>query len=212
MLDNHRHLVWLGCVLLGFAACGSDDDPQVDGDAESTERGATERAARDARAEDSDQLPPLGEAAVEAWLETGAYEDWHCEADVHESRSPSPHGYNRICSNDAIAAMAQGSGDWPKGAAAVKELYASESATEPTGYAVYVKTEEESAGGANWYWYERLPPSGAAADEPGQLVADGMGDSGPAKTICVSCHAAAGADPMHTPSVGGRDQVYTPVD
>jgi cytochrome c553 len=30
-------------------------------------------------------------------------------------------------------------------------------------------------------------------------------------SICVSCHNAAGSDTAHTPSVGGRDQVYTAV-
>jgi hypothetical protein len=43
------------------------------------------------------------------------------------------------------------------------------------------------------------------------VVADGMGGSGPAKDICVGCHVAAGSDAAHTPSPGGRDQVYTPV-
>lgn len=207
MLDERVRRVWLGCVMSIVAACGGLDSKAAK-DTESIDP----RRSVDARAEESDQIPPLGAANVEAWLETGAYEDWHCEPDVHESRPPSPHGYNRICSNDAIADAASGSDEWPKGAAAVKELYASESAERPSGFAVYVKTEEDSADGANWYWYERLPPSGASADEPGQLVADGMGDSGPAKTICVSCHTAAGTDAAHTPSAGGRDQVYTPVD
>ncbi|HEU4536355.1 MAG TPA: hypothetical protein VFS00_19660, partial [Polyangiaceae bacterium] len=58
--------------------------------------------------------------------------------------------------------------------------------------------------GANWYWYERLP-------EPQGVVADGLGNAGGAKDICVSCHVAAGADAEHTPTPGGRDQVYTPV-
>ncbi|HKU38229.1 MAG TPA: cytochrome P460 family protein [Polyangiales bacterium] len=149
-------------------------------------------------------LPPQGARAVEAWLATGAYEDWTCEPEVHEARSPSPHGWNRICSNDAIASHARDKDAWPLGAAAVKELYASADAKQPKGYAVYVKTEADSADGAHWYWYERLTPDG----DP---VADGMGDEGTAKTICVACHAAAGSDDAHTPSPGGRDQVYTPV-
>jgi hypothetical protein len=147
---------------------------------------------------------PQGAAAVEAWLAKGEYEDWQCESEIHEARSPSPHGFNRICSNDLIASRATGRGDWPAGAAAVKELYASADAKEPVGYAFYVKTEADSAGGDNWYWYERLPQDG--------VVADGMGDKGSAKKICVGCHVAAGSDPAHTPSKGGRDQVYTPVE
>ena len=149
------------------------------------------------------QLPPEGGAAVEAWLTTGAYKQWHCESAVHAARLPSPHGFNRICSNDAIASNASGTTAWPAGSAAVKELYDSATATTPTGYAVYSKKQADSAGGANWYWYERLPVGG--------VVADGTGDSGPAMSICVGCHAAAGSDAAHTPSPGGRDEVYTPV-
>jgi hypothetical protein len=150
------------------------------------------------------QVPPEGASAVEAWLQTGDYKTWHCETAMHEARSPSPHGFNRICSNDAVTTNAAGTGAWPAGAAAVKELYASATATTPSGYAVYHKKQADSAGGANWYWYERLPGSSSA-------VADGMGSSGTAMSICVGCHAAAGSDVAHTPSVGGRDQVYTPV-
>ena len=107
---------------------------------------------------------------------------------------------------------AGGTGAWPKGAAAVKELHASADSTTPIGYAVYTKTADDSAGGANWYWYERVPLDSAAPhDAVTGVVADGLGNAGTAKTICVGCHVAAGADAAHTPSVGGRDQVYTPV-
>ncbi|HEX5659560.1 MAG TPA: hypothetical protein VFX59_20330 [Polyangiales bacterium] len=159
----------------------------------------------------SSQTPPQGASAVEAWLAEGAYKDWSCEPSVHEARSPSPHGFNRICSNDSLSANAGGKGVWPKGAAAVKELYASLDGTSPVGYAVYLKTAEDSAAGANWYWYERLSPAAAASFGLPEVAADGMGNAGNARSICVSCHVAAGSDAAHTPTVGGRDQVYTPV-
>jgi hypothetical protein len=159
----------------------------------------------------SAQTPPQGADAVEAWLSEGDYKAWHCEDKLHVSRAPSPHGFNRICSNDLIADNASGDRDWPKGAAAVKELYASEDATEPVGYAVYLKTGSNSADGSNWYWYERVPLDSAAPHDAKGVVADGLGDSGSAKTICVNCHVAAGLDAAHTPTTGGRDQVYTPV-
>lgn len=173
------------CVL-ALAACGSDSDA------------SDEPRARAG----SSQVPPRGAAAVEAWLKQGDYKDWQCESGTHAARTPSPHGFNRICSNDAISSRATDDGAWPKGAAAVKELYASADAKEPMGYSVYLKTAADSDDGANWYWYERIGDS---------TVADGLGNSGPAKSICVGCHAAAGADDAHTPSQGGRDQVYTPV-
>ncbi len=40
------------------------------------------------------------------------------------------------------------------------------------------------------------------------IVADGLGSSGPAMMICVGCHAAAGIDAMHP----GHDYVYTQVN
>jgi hypothetical protein len=159
----------------------------------------------------TDQTPPQGAKALEAWLSTGAYKNWQCEAAVHESRAPSPHAYNRICANDVVSAHADGKTDWPVGAAGVKELYAGADEKKPVGYAVYLKTKADSADGANWYWYERVPLDNAAPHDGNGVVADGMGDDGPAKTICVGCHMAAGTDAAHTPTSGGRDEVYTPI-
>ena len=190
-----RPIVVAWVVLCTFVAmaCGSDEE---DEDVSNREDSGANSSAP------SSQRPPQGAAAVEAWLKKGDYEDWQCESDVHAARSPSPHGWNRICSNDLISNSATVDGDWPQGAAAVKELYASMDADTPMGYAVYLKTASDSEDGANWYWYERIGDS---------TVADGLGDSGPAKSVCVACHAAAGSDDEHTPSLGGRDQVYTPV-
>ena len=106
---------------------------------------------------------------------------------------------------------ATGTGEWPQGAAAVKELYANATDTTPVGYAVYLKTQTSSAAGASWYWYERVPLSSAAPHDANGVVADGLGSAGgPAMQICVGCHSAAGSDAAHTPSPGGRDEVYTP--
>jgi len=157
------------------------------------------------------QVPPEGATAIEAWLQAGSYKQWHCESTVHDARPPSPHMFNRICSNDVIAGNASGTGAWPAGAAAVKELYATATSTTPAGYAVYHKKQADSAGGANWYWYERVPLDSPAPHDANGVVADGVATSGTALTFCVACHAAAGSDAAHTPSAGGRDQVYTPV-
>jgi hypothetical protein len=158
----------------------------------------------------SAQMPAMGASEMTAWLQGGDYLNWKCEPAVHEARSPSPHGFNRICSNDVLAQSTAGSTAWPSGAAAVKELHASLT-DAPVGYAVYAKTKSDSEGGASWYWYEIVPRDSAAPHDSKGVVADGLGDGGPAKEICVGCHAAAGSDAKHTPSVGGRDQVYTPV-
>jgi hypothetical protein len=159
----------------------------------------------DASAGGPETPPATNGADVEAWLKTGAYLKWACEPAVHASRGPSPHGFDRVCSNDVVSPVAaQGdAGAWPQGAAEVKELYTSLTATVPGGYAVSVKTQAESAGGAGWYWYERLTE--------GSIEADGPGSSGPSQSICVACHTAAGSSAANTTSPGSRDFIYTPV-
>lgn len=157
------------------------------------------------------QMPPMGGPAIEAWLAMGSYKQWQSEPDIHAARSPSPHGFDRVYSNSVISMNAAGTGAWPMGAAAVKELYTAVTDTTPVGYAVYLKTQADSAAGANWYFYERVPLSSAAPHDGNGIVADGLGAAGTAMSICVSCHAAAGSDAAHTPSAGGRDEVYTPV-
>jgi hypothetical protein len=165
----------------------------------------------DSGGSDAQTPPTSGRTDVEQWLKDASYKTWTCEPAIHASRSPSPHGFNKICSNDVIASAATGTTAWPKGAAAVKELYASMTDTTPTGYAVYLKTDADSAAGANWYWYERVPADSTAPHDTNGVVADGKGGAGTPKSICVGCHAAAGMDVTHTPSTGGRDEVYTPV-
>jgi cytochrome P460 len=149
------------------------------------------------------QTPPIGATAVTAWLATGAYKNWHCETASHSARSPSPHSVDRVCSNDVIANNATGSAPWPQGAAAVKELYTATTDAAPGGYAVYLKTQADSASGANWYFYGALTAGGTTVD--------GMGNDATVMATCTSCHLAAGSDAAHTPSPGGRDEVYTPV-
>jgi len=153
------------------------------------------------KSSDDDQMPPTTtQADVEAWLATGKYKSWHCEAAPHAPRGPSAHGpFNRICTNNLVSSNATATGVWPKGAAAVKEFYATQSAATPASYALYAKTQADSANGANWFYYEKAPD--------GTLYAKGELGA----TICTGCHGAAGTDAAHTPSPGGRDFVYTPV-
>jgi hypothetical protein len=158
------------------------------------------------------ETPPMGAAKIQPWLASGAYKSWNCEPAVHTARSPSPHGFDRICMNDVLASNATSTAPWPAGAAAVKELYASLSSTTVMGYAVYLKTEANSAGGANWYWYENVPLSSAFPPDSSRSdgVVDGLGTTGDALTVCIACHAAAGSNAAHTPSPNGHDFVYTP--
>jgi hypothetical protein len=187
----------IGASFLTLAACGSDATTTSSADAGTSSAGSA-------------QTPPATNAAdVEAWLATGAYKSWHCESAPHPSRDPSPHGINRICSNDLTSAFS-GSGERPEGSAGVKELYGTDG-TSIVGYATYVKTKAASAGGDAWYWYERVPLDSMAPHDAKGVVADGLGTTTNAKQICVSCHAGAGSDAAHTPTPGGGDQVYTQV-
>ena len=151
----------------------------------------------------SAQLPPTTNGAdVEAWLKKGSYLDWSCETASHPQIKVSPHGQNRICSNDAIVAFSGKVGDErPKGSAAVKELY--DDSAKLVGYAVSVKLADTSNGGDNWYWYERMGSS---------VVADGNGNSGAPHSICVSCHAGAGSDNTQHSVSSSSDYVYDVVN
>jgi len=139
---------------------------------------------------------------MKAWLAIGDYKKWHCEAAAHASKTPSPHSFNRICSNTLLAGAGT-TGDFPVGTAGVKELWDKVGGTI-VGYAVYVKTVADSAAGANWYWYEDNPTIPAPV---GPIVADGFGTSGQAKTICVDCHSHADS----TFAATARDFVFTQV-
>lgn len=168
---------------LSIAACDDGGDDNEDGD--------------------ESQLPPRGGAAVEAWIDEGHYLDWACEPEPHAARSPSPHGVNRICSNDTLSA--HGDGEYPVDAASVKELYADDMTTI-IGYAVARHVMAGTDGG-DWYWYERVPTDSAVPHDDDGVVADGLGTDGPALSICVACHSAAGSDAAHA----GHDYVYTQV-
>lgn len=180
---------WLfGLVLVG---CGGDKGS--DTGADDTGGGALDRS----------QTPPTGYTALEAWISEGHYLAWACEPAAHENRSPSPHGFNRICSNDLLSA--HGTGEYPVGAASVKELYADD-ATTIVGYAVALHGTAGTEGG-DWYWYERVPLDHPAPHDSNGVVADGTGEAGPAMQICVGCHVAAGLDADHS----GHDFIYTQV-
>lgn len=144
------------------------------------------------------QTPPMGTPAViDAWLAKGDYKAWKCEPAGHAARSPSPHGYNRICNNTKLTSTA--SGTYPAGAASVKELLVADGGTAIEGYAIGLKLTAGTSAGASWYWYEKVGSN---------VIANGKGDkAGAESTACTACHQGAGSDAMHP----GRDFVYTQV-
>jgi len=129
---------------------------------------------------DDPQVPPQGSDDLNAWIASGFYESWACEDAPHAPRAPSPHGMNRICSNDAIA-NATGSDPYPVGAAAVKELYNASGEIEQ--FAVYRKLAD-GTDGTNWYWFEGNDRS---------VAANGTGVG-----VCVDCHSHAERDFVFT--------------
>ena len=156
------------------------------------------------------QTPPTnGADALEAWLKGGDYKNWACENVEHPQMKVSPHGVNRVCSN-ALAAGFKGkiTDERPLGTASVKELY--DDASALVGYAVGVKVAAQSQSGSQWYWYERVSLASAAPHDGKGIVADGLGDTGPAQSICVGCHAGAGSDAKHAVT-GSSDFVYLQV-
>ncbi len=144
------------------------------------------------------QTPPMGtDAEAAAWLAKGHYKTWKCEVDGHAARSPSPHGRNRICNNSKLTTTS--AGNYPVGAASVKELIATDGGTAITGYAYGLKIAAGASMGASWYWYEK---------NDGMLIANGKGNkAGNETTVCTGCHQGAGSDAAHS----GRDFVYTQV-
>ena len=124
------------------------------------------------------QLPPQGHAPLKVWLAARHYDGWACEAAAHPARPPGAHGTNRICSNAALSASADGT--YPVGAASVKELYQNGAVT---GFAVGIKLAPGDAA-SSWYWYEAFGDS---------VIADGVN-----RGICVNCHADAARDYVFT--------------
>lgn len=128
------------------------------------------------------QNPPitLDGAAIEAWIVGGSYLQWRCEPATHAARSPSPHGSNRICVNAATSSAAA-SGDYPVGAASVKEL--TESDGRIIGYSLYARTAA-GEGGASRLWYESFG---------GSVAVLGAAEGG-----CTGCHGGAPRDFVFT--------------
>lgn len=178
--------------------CSGSDDSSSTGDENALE---APNPAGDA------QTPPsTGFADLEAWLAKGDYKKWACETVDHPQMKVSPHGQNRVCSNDLVATF-KGTVDdeRPIGSASVKELYDDDS--NLVGYATGLKVANKSDGGSNWYWYERVTRDSSATPTENDVIAIGLGSGGAPKSTCVGCHAGAGSDAMHA-ITGSSDFVY----
>lgn len=128
----------------------------------------------------ADQLPPIGAAALEPWLASLAYADWHAESAVHVSTGPHGDGVRTFFNDALFDSFEAGNAVHPIDAAVVKELYGD---GEIAGWAVMVKVAD-GEGGDTWYWYEVV---GASTYADGTDVA-----------LCTGCHAV-GVDQIQTP-------------
>lgn len=166
-----RDLPLLIALIAALAGCGTDTGlgpgPAGQGDA---------------------QTPPAGEKQIDPWLAGGMYKAWACESGPQDPRPNGVHGKNRVCSNSLMSK--HGAGEYPVGAAAVKELFDGQG--NVTGYAVSLHFKA-GKGADTWYWYERTGS---------RVVADGVGVG-----VCTGCHSAAGSDAQHQ----GHDFVYVQV-
>lgn len=129
------------------------------------------------------QVPPADAAKMadwlKAWSDNNWEEQWVCEASATAKTEGAEaihvhndaDGKNRVCSNKAMAAAAEGA-TLPVGAAGIK--------FKDSDIYVEVKVAADSAGGDGWYWYG-----------PGGMPA-GTGVAG-----CTGCHGEAGKDADH---------------
>jgi len=115
-------------------------------------------------------IPPIPTSAFElrAWLQAGHYRGWTAESDRHVSLGPHGRFVRTYLNDTVIASLQAGNATHPAGSALVKELYFS--GTTVQAWAVEIKVQDDSAGGAGWYWWE------------------GEGLAGFGLGICTNCH------------------------
>ncbi|NKB88133.1 MAG: hypothetical protein GKS06_07935 [Acidobacteria bacterium] len=128
----------------------------------------------------SDGLP-VSEAALFEYLQDGGYGDFEAkESRTHPGRGPhtSVTSPVRVFYNDILASsMEANNAEHPRGASAVKEMFTADG--QPQGWAVMVKTHDETDEGRGWYWYEVTSDTDSSA-----LAANGNGVPG-----CIACHS-----------------------
>ena len=172
----------------GTGATGGENMPESSAGAmsgASDEPAASDEPGASAAVEVSgaDAVPTSADELF-AYLQSGAYKSFARDAEKHTSVGPHPSPELQQSStvlahfNGPLdASLKAGSASHPAGSAAVKEFYGDDG--EVSGWAVAVKTQEDSGQGQNWFWYEVL--STTDGSEP---VAADLGVA-----LCWGCHA-----------------------
>ena len=124
---------------------------------------------------------PLDKEALVAYLKAGDYKGFpYQETKAHPSVGPhQKQGLPvRVFMNKTIGDSLKAANDkHPVGSAMVKEMFTKTG--EASGWAVMVKTQEDSDAGKGWFWYEL-----ADLDTQAKIVAHGNGVIG-----CYQCHS-----------------------
>lgn len=133
---------------------------------------------------------PLDKEVLFTFLSEKKYEGFKAK---EKGRHPSagPHSKLglpvRVFMNDAIVnSLEAQNNEHPTGSAIVKEMYDKNNTL--AGWAVMVKTQETTAGGDGWFWYEVT-----STEDPNSLQAIGNGVIG-----CTSCHMIGAKDMVKT--------------
>jgi hypothetical protein len=120
---------------------------------------------------------PAAGAELFPWLQAGNYMSFKAESGKHASTGPHGGNVRSFLNPTLFDALTSGSTNFPVGSAAVKELWGNGS--KLLGWAVFVKTQADSAGGNGFYWYEIYNTT-----DPSSPVADGNGVG-----LCSGCHS-----------------------
>lgn len=119
---------------------------------------------------------PAETGAMFDFLASGSYASWDAESAVHASAGPHGGAVRVYLSPKLSASLGAGNASHTLGGAVVKELYDADNTTL-SGWAAWVKTADDSAGGDGIFWYENFSTSSNDA------VADDFGEPG-----CTGCH------------------------
>ena len=154
-IGDMRTALVLAAALLALPACGGDGEGEL-----------------------PDNDVPADPEALFELLSSGGYKEFASESAAHPSDGPHDAGV-RVFLNPALdKSLAAGNAAHPKGAAAIKELGVKDGA--PAGWAVFVKTADDSAAGDGIYWYEIFSTTDGS-DPP---------YSGNGLSACKGCHAS----------------------
>jgi hypothetical protein len=184
-----RHVFAVFSIIVLVAGCGDGMESAASGGAAGTGGSAGEGGSAGSGASGgtggtssaSAEDVPTEKDAIFAYLKARKYKDFAAESAAHASAGPHAGGV-RVFVNAALDDSLKAKNPaHPKGAAAVKELNVI--AGEPGGWAVFVKTADDSQGGDEIYWYEILNTSDGS-----NPPFDGKGIG-----LCKNCHSG-GAD------------------